>query len=64
VIDLNTPFATSLRISLDGKLVGGVVRASVEDGWIDAYVVREVAGRRTWTTEVERVFGIVSLSSP
>lgn len=64
IVDNNTPGAAHLRIFLDGKLVGGVVRASPDKGWIDAYVVNECAGQRTWTDKVERRHGIVTLHRP
>lgn len=61
IIDKDTPGAARMLIFLDGNLVGGVVRANLEEGWVDAHVVRECAGRRTWTAEIERQHGCVTL---
>lgn len=64
VVNTATPGVEHVRVWLDGQLIGGVVQADDEAGWVDVHPVREVAGRRTYTSDVERAYGFVAFVAP
>lgn len=64
IVDKDTPGAPGIKIWLDGELIGGVVRANLDEHWVDVYETRTENGRRVYTDKVVRRYGRITTHIP